>query len=242
MSGLIIVHLGVAFLLLLLGWSIRHKKAYWLISGFNNRSDAEQQQLIQNGYPQKTGSWLLLTGMGLLILLPLSFTSFPYAFEVQFGFLLIFILSGSIYLSKYELPAKRKRSYIIYSTLFVIIVGFVITLFLIGEKKSEFILKEASFEITGMSGDEWSYSDITEVNLLNEMPTVTSKLNGFGTERVAKGSFKVEGYNRSILFIHKDGSTQVLHIEVDGKNIFINGEDAEETKAWYKQLQSVTYK
>lgn len=51
MSVLMIVHLGITFLLLLLGWSIRHRKAYWLISGFNSRSDAEQRQLIQNGYP-----------------------------------------------------------------------------------------------------------------------------------------------------------------------------------------------
>jgi hypothetical protein len=238
MSGIIIIQLIIALLFFILGFAIRKKKAYSLISGFNNRSEDEKQQLIQNGYPQKTGLWLILIAIGMIILLPLSFTSFPFRFEIQFGFLLLSTLSGTIYLSKYELPKKRKRSYIISSTIFIITLGLIITLFTFGEQKSEFILKENSFEITGMYGDEWRYSDIKEIKLLQNMPEITWKQNGFGTDRMAKGRFKVTGYGSSLLFIKKEQVSPVLYLKVGNENIFINGETAEEVKDWYQQLRN----
>lgn len=230
------IQLFITLLFFIVGWAVRKKKAYWLLSGFSFRSKEEQKQLIQNGYPQKTGAWLLLTSIGNLILLPLSFTSFSYALEVQFGFILVFTLGGIVYLSKYEIPKKRKRSYIITSTLFIVIIGFITTLLVIGEQKNELILKEKSFEITGMYGDEWLYSDIKKIKLLKKMPTVTWKQNGFGTERMAKGHFEVEGYGSSLLFIKKEQSSQILYLEMKDEKIFINGESSGEVKNWYTQL------
>ena len=238
MSGIIIIQLIIALLFFILGFAIRKKKAYWLISGFNNRSEDEKQQLIQNGYPQKTGLWLILIAIGMIILLPLSFTPFPFRFEIQFGFLLLSTLGGMIYLSKYELPKKQKRSYIISSTIFIITLGLIITLFAFGEQKSEFILKENSFEITGMYGDQWNYSDIKKIELLKKMPDVTWRQNGFATDRMAKGHFKVTGYGNSLLFIKKDQSSPILYLKVKDENIFINGETAGEVKNWYQQLRN----
>ena len=55
MLGIIIIQIIIALLFFILGWAIRKKEAYWLISGFNNRSADEKQQLIDNAYPQKMG-------------------------------------------------------------------------------------------------------------------------------------------------------------------------------------------
>ncbi|MDF2855649.1 MAG: hypothetical protein K0Q87_1500, partial [Neobacillus sp.] len=113
MWGLIATQLIVAIVFLLLGWVIRKKKMYSLISGFNTRPEEEQEQLIKNGYPQKVANLLMLTAIGMIILLPLSFTNFIYATEVQFGFMIIFLFGGFVFLSRYEIAIKRKRSYII---------------------------------------------------------------------------------------------------------------------------------
>ena len=109
MSVIIIIQIIIALLFFILGWAIRKKKAYWLISGFNNRSEDEKQQLIDNAYPQRMGLWLILTAIGIIILLPLSFTALSFTFEIQFGFILLSSLVGMIYLSKYETLKKRKR-------------------------------------------------------------------------------------------------------------------------------------
>ena len=43
------------------------------------------------------------------------------------------------------------------------------------------IVKEDNVEITGMYGDIWKKEDFQKITLLEEMPKIISKENGFGT-------------------------------------------------------------
>ena len=141
----IVVQLFVIVLFFILGWAIRFKHQYMLISGFNNRSEEEQNILIENGYPQKTGNLLIMTAVGMLILFPLVFTSFPYIIEVQYGFMTVFLLGGFIYVSKYEIPVKRKRSYWFASIFTVLVIGFISVLFFLGYQLNELVVNGANF-------------------------------------------------------------------------------------------------
>jgi Domain of unknown function (DUF3784) len=232
---LIGIQLFIIVLFSVLGWAIRYKKVYELISGFTARSDEEKEELIRNGYPQKNGLLLLLTAAGMLVLLPLSFTSFTYTMEIQFGFMLIFLMGGMIYLSRYEVPRKRKRSYWISSILMAVVIAFIGGLTFIGYQKNELIVSRDSFKITGMYGDSWEKDKMETVELLDEMPEVTYKINGFGLSAKAKGVFKVKKYGRSLLFIRKE--SPYIHVKVDDQHVFINGASPEETRAWYEQLK-----
>ncbi|MEH7012425.1 DUF3784 domain-containing protein [Neobacillus niacini] len=235
MLGLLIVHISVILIFLILGWAIRKKEGYWLISGFASRPKEEQEELIRNGFPQKLGGLLIIAAIGVLILLPLMFTSFKYALEVQIGFMIIFLMGGIIYLTKYEVPKKRKRSYIISTSLFIAVVGGVVATSYFSYQGYELVTKEKSFEITGMYGDEWAYEDITSVELMEKLPEVTVRTNGVGLPTLSKGHFKVKNYGRSLLFIQK-GSSPYIYIELKDKKIFINDKDPEQTRLWFEQL------
>jgi hypothetical protein len=239
MWSLFVIEIFMILLFFLLGWGIKTKKAYWLISGFATRPEEEQQELIKNGFLQKTGKLLMTTAVGMFILLPLLFTPFKFTMEVQFGFMILFLLGGLIYLSKYEVPKKRKRSYVISSTLFVVVIGFVGVLSFLGYQNYELTTRKDSFEITGMYGDEWKYEDIKRLELMEEMPEVTWKQDGFGLSTMSKGRFKVEGYGSSLLFIQK-GSSPYLYIELKDKIIFINSKNPEQTRSWYEKLSETT--
>ena len=235
MWGLLGVQAAVILLFLILGWVIRKKEGYWLISGFTTRPKEEQEQLIDNGYPQKVGGLLILTAVGMMILLPLMFTSFKYAMEVQFGFMIVFLLGGIIYLTKYEIPKKRNRSYIISISLFILVIGGISVLSYFSYQGYELVTKKESFEITGMYGDEWAYEEIIKVDLMEKLPEVTVRTNGVGLPTLSKGHFKVTGYGSSLLFIQK-GSSPYIYIELKDKKIFINDKEPENTRLWYQQL------
>lgn len=235
MWGLLAVHSVLIILFLILGWAVRKREGFWLISGFTSRPKEEQEELIRNGYPQKIGSLLIITALGVLLLLPLMFTSFKYAMEVQFGFMIIFLMGGMIYLTKYEVLKKRKRSYIISISLFIVIIGGISALSYFSYQGYELVTKEESFEITGMYGDEWEYEAITSIALMEELPEITVRTNGVGLPTLSKGHFKVKGYGSSLLFIQK-GSSPYIYIELEDKKIFINDKDPKKTKSWYLQL------
>ncbi|MGD6992861.1 DUF3784 domain-containing protein [Sutcliffiella horikoshii] len=232
---LFFIQLMLVLIFLLIGWAIVKKEAYGLISSFRSRPKEEQEELIQNGYPQKTGKLLIATALILLILLPLLFTPFSYAMEVQIGVMFVLLFGGFIYLSKYEVPKKRKKSYIISTSIAVITFGVLFVVSYLGFQDAELTLKKDSLEISGVYGDEWRYADITQVELLEEMPEVLLRTNGYGMQSVSKGYFKVKDYGSSLLFIYK-GHSPYLLIQTNDDTIFINSKDAEKTKDWYYQL------
>ncbi|MGD6780376.1 DUF3784 domain-containing protein [Sutcliffiella horikoshii] len=232
---LFFIQLTVVLIFLLIGWAIVKKEAYGLISSFRSRPKEEQEELIQNGYPQKTGKLLIGTAIVLLIMLPLLFTSFPYAMEVQIGVMVVLLFGGFIYLSKYEVPKKRKKSYIISTSIAVVTFGFLFVVSYLGFQEAELTLRENSFEISGVYGDEWRFEDITQVDLVEEMPEVYLRTNGYGMQSISKGHFKVKDYGSSLLFIYK-GNSPYLLIKTNDDTIFINSKDAEKTKDWYYQL------
>jgi hypothetical protein len=237
MTTLVIIELSMIFLFLLLGWALSQREAYWLLSGFATRPKEEQEELIAKGFPQRAGKLMIATAVGMLLLLPLTWTSFAYTLEVQFGFMMVFLMGGFIYLSKYEVPKKRKRSYIISTSMFAVTIGFVGVLYYIGYQDYNLIAREESFEITGVYGDEWSYREVKKVELLDEMPEVTFKQDGFGMATVAKGRFKVKDYGSSLLFIRKEASP-CIYIETGKKKIFISGENPQQTMDWYEDIKT----
>jgi hypothetical protein len=229
------IQLFIIGIFLLLGWGIVWKKAYWLLSNFNGRTSDEKQQLIEIGYPQRAGKLFLATAGGILLLLPLTFTSFKFSMEIQFGFMLFFLLGGIVYLSKYEIPAKRKRSYLISSAIASGTIIFTGLLFYLGYQDFELSTRQDTFEISGVYGDEWHYSDIKKVELMTEMPKVTMRTNGFGMATIAKGKFKVQDYGSSLLFIHKNASPY-LYIQLKEEKIFINSKNPKQTNEWFEAL------
>lgn len=76
------------------------------------------------------------------------------------------------------------------------------------------------------------------MKLLDEMPDVTLKQNGFGLATMAKGQFKVKDYGNSPLFIHKD-SSPYLYIDLEEEKVFIKSKHPEQTKKWYALLEEI---
>ncbi|CAG9621737.1 DUF3784 domain-containing protein [Sutcliffiella rhizosphaerae] len=233
---LLSVQLFLIAIFILLGWAISKKKAYNLISNFATRPKEEQEELIKRGYTQKTGKLLITTGIVLLLLLPLLFFPISYALEINIMAMIVLLLGGFIYLSKYEIPKKRKKSYIISTSITLITVIFLSVVFFLGYQDFELKTHDTSFEITGVYGDEWTYEELTAITLLDSMPEVTFRTNGYGLQDISKGHFALKEYGSSLLFIHK-GISPYLLIQTEEDTILINSKNAEITEGWYNHLE-----
>lgn len=219
----------------LFAYIILKRRSYMFISGFATRSKEEQQQLIENGYPQGVGRMFLIIAAGLMILMPLGLTGFRYTFEVQMAFMMLVLFGGLIILSRREVPHKRKRSLLISVIMAVVVIGGVSALLMIGAKHPDFTFGKSAVEISGMYGEKIPYRDIHSVEMLDTMPPVVLKENGFGFADYAKGRFSVEGHGSSLLFVDMK-QAPILLIKTTGRPVFITGGSAEETESWYREL------
>lgn len=85
-------------------------------------------------------------------------------------------------------------------------------------------------------GIRFNKSDIKEVSLISSLPK-GMKTNGFGTNEIALGNYKFDGYGSSKSFVHKD-LDKIIVIKLSDKYVFLTGDTNEETDAYYKELKS----
>ncbi|GAA0342598.1 hypothetical protein GCM10008967_36290 [Bacillus carboniphilus] len=240
-SGAIAFYIVMGWTLLITGgltYLIVKQKNYDLISGFGNKTKEEQEQLIQNGYPQAIGKVLLHTWIILLISFILGIFQVPYGFGIGLAIYLIYLLVGMVYVQKYYLVDKRKKYGVLTSVFSLIVLLGVGGLAFAGFQDEKPEVKDGVFKIHGMYGVEWPIEDIDEVTLLDKLPEVKLKSNGFAAAGRLKGSFRLEEpYGKGKLFVHK-GYSPYLYIQKDDEYLILNRKNQDELYELMVEIQS----
>lgn len=232
MGWALIIHGGLTYLIV-------KKKEYSLISGFLNRPKEEQEYLIQNGYMEALGkifkvSFYLFAATFLLGLLPI-----PYGFEIGIALFLIVLLGGLIWMQKYEVPQKRKKMYWITSIIMAVTVALVGGLTIAGLVDNEVTVNHEAFKISGMYGVEWPIEEIKSVELLDTLPEVITKTNGYASSGQLKGHFLLEEpYGSGLLFVNLK-NPPYLYVATNKDFLILNKKNSEETKTIYESLLKV---
>lgn len=89
-------------------------------------------------------------------------------------------------------------------------------------------------------GTELKIKDIEKVEIIDKLK-VKLRTNGIGMDEYSVGNFNVEGYGKCKLYIYNDVKPYIL-IESDNEQIFINGEDKEDTLRYYDEIIAVINK
>ncbi|HEY4599949.1 MAG TPA: DUF3784 domain-containing protein [Cerasibacillus sp.] len=238
-TGTIIYIITMGWTLIIFGgltYLIVKKKDYFLISGFYKRSEEEKVYLQKSGYlnamaKAMTISFWIFTLTFIVGLLPI-----PYGFEIGIGIFLIVLLGGMIWIQRYEVPYRRKRATWTTAIISIVTLGFIIAIFVVGYIDNEIKVNQDIFEITGMYGLELDIDDIEHITLLDELPEVIMKTNGFATTNLLKGRFQlVEPYGTCTLFIQKR-TNPVLYIQTKDDYVMIARKDANETRVLHDLL------
>ncbi len=81
----------------------------------------------------------------------------------------------------------------------------------------------------------FSYADVEAVTLVGQRPPM-SKRNGFDSNRMFLGDFRVQGYGTCKVYLYLKNDS-AIRVDTSDGIIWFNGRDAEETQAFYERLE-----
>jgi hypothetical protein len=97
-------------------------------------------------------------------------------------------------------------------------------------------LTDDALEVSaGMYSNKIMYSAMSSATLENTIPRVGLKTNGFAASHTFRGSFNVDGWGNSRLYVNRDMPPFVV-IRSGGRFLAVNFKDAERTRALYSDL------
>ncbi|WP_085993938.1 DUF3784 domain-containing protein [Oceanobacillus senegalensis] len=233
--GIFILTAAVTFMYIA-AFLIFKRRKYIFISGMRNRTDEEIKKLEKSGYLKAAGKLYVVTAVLLTIGLLLTVLEIPYGFEIAVGITVLVFIIGYIYIQKYEMKERRKSAYIssvITAFITIGIIGYIISRAFLA---NELMVLEDDLEITGPYGTEINIESIQEIELLDKLPAINLRTNGYKVGERLMGHFQVEEYGAVTLYIH-GGNRPYLLIKHNDSYTLINSKKEEETIDWYEQLK-----
>ncbi|WP_216829783.1 DUF3784 domain-containing protein [Alkalihalobacterium elongatum] len=240
MIALIIIQLFMVLMFFLLGYLIVKKEVYFLLSGFSSKSEEEQKILIKNGYPQAAGRALINSGFILVGGLGLYLLKIPYMIELSWLVMIIYIFTHLLYIGKLDTTKSSKRNSIILILTIVFTFGILGVVTYIGIQPNHLSTSDTQLQISGFYGVDWPLDKITNVELVDTIPNVQVRTNGFAFANRLKGHFRLEELGKGRLLLYRN-HPPFIYIEKGEDYLFINSRDINETRLWYEEMMDLIY-
>lgn len=208
------------------------RKNYYLISGFNTSTPEEQREMIQAGYPRAVGKMTLHIAIILSLGFLLQLLHVPYAIEGSYVVMLIVLFVEFFWMTK----KLKKKSKLINKTVLLLSLMLVIVVFAIPFIPNKLEINEDSFEMTGLYGEIWAYSDIEDISLYDELPETTIRTNGISMFGKHLGNYRMEGWGAGKLFIRSNNAPFMI-VQTEDSFIIINAGQPNETEMYFQQLE-----
>ncbi len=239
-----LIFLACGILLLWLGYLVKYKQRYWLISGYNTMTQAQKQKVDVQRLGALVGN--LLFGMAFLFLL--SGSCFVLGWEQAGMALILLVLPITIFAvikaQRYDGNALnpdgtyKKRTILLIGsiTLFLVFVSIgMVMLFVQGEKKPVLELNQREFHISGLYGVRLPLTDITDVERSSDFPVMKRRVSGYAVGTIRKGRFLLASQETALVYLDYQ-DTCVLQISTTGKSYFVSMSDVD-CELWYTTLK-----
>lgn len=129
---------------------------------------------------------------------------------------------------------KSKRTWIGVGFILLCIVG----LNVYGCLDANISLNQNNLKVHGIYWAEIGYKKISQINLVQNLPEIETKTNGFAFMHYDKGHFELHGVGYAELWVDVD-TPPFLHIKTkDGKTFYLNYSNAEKTRKLYGELKT----
>ena len=210
-----------------------------LISGYNTMSAEKMKNIDMKAIASLYKKGMFISGVVMTIsssifsLLRLSeLLALSLIFPLLIGLLIISLLEQKYNQNKRSELSKKGVP------IFLGILSAAIAIGLFSSSsESKVIFSDDNIEFTGDYGIIIKESQIKEVKLLNEIPSIHRKINGFNFGDIMKGNFLLSKFGKCQLFIRLS-NPPYLYVELKyGGKILFNSRDSLYTKEVYEKLK-----
>lgn len=129
---------------------------------------------------------------------------------------------------------NKLKIWYISATLVAIVITAIVIMY--SSKETVISIKDKNLVIEDGYGETFQLSDISSVNLLDTIPTIRYRSNGYALGSTKKGYFKTVDGETIKLFVHSSNGPYIEMQKKDGSRVFINFDDPEQTKQIYTQI------
>lgn len=220
-----LVFIGISFI-------VTEKNAQYLLSGYNTMSKEEKANVDFPALVKFFKKFHLILGISMVVI-----CSIIYQFiDKDWSYLLlaIFPIVAYIFLisqtQKFDHNPKSKKKSIWGIILMLATLLFVGYLFFDGNLENKIIIENNELKITESYGETIPFSEIQSIHLVDEIPPITIKTNGFALSEVKKGYFKTETGEKVKLILNAMHSPYILITKKDGKKIYFSTKKGSNTE------------
>lgn len=133
---------------------------------------------------------------------------------------------------------NRKLSLYVFMQIIGIIVAIIVFVVIVKthSEETQVCIEGKELRIEGSYGESFSLDNLSQVNLLDTLPAIKSRTNGYSFSSVKKGYFKTKSGERIKLFIHSSDGPFLKIQRKEDMPIFINYNDSSKTQQVYKDI------
>lgn len=233
------VILGMGVLFLVLGFILTENNAKYLLAGYNTMSESERAKVDIRSYVAYFRRFHIFLGLSFLVF---GIAIYYLVNEDVAGlFLAVYPCLAYIYLiikGKYFTTTQSKGPSMAAVVVLVLAILFTVALFGYGYKENTLELHSDRIELKGCYGEILLLSDIESIELVDQLPRITFKTNGFALRKVKKGYFKTETGEKVKLILNDDSKPYILFITSKGKKIYYASK-SESNEVLFEKLKAV---
>jgi hypothetical protein len=230
------------FGLIMMGLGLLVKAYPDLISGYNTLTREQKQNVDIEGLSAFMRNGFLL--MGILIIAGYSlFNWLGFAVIANSVTPVVTLVGLTLMILKaqkfnHNTDKKTGKTYLILGITGVFVIG----LFMYGSMPSKTTFKDASIEFSGIYGFEMNFSEIEKVILVDSLPAIQMRTNGYSFGGVKKGFFRLDQLGKCQLMIQSKNPPYLIILKKNGDPVIINFKDPSETRRIYNKMKAYTDK
>lgn len=226
----------ICIIFIVLGVAISKYKCYWLISGYNMQSKEEKSKVDIEKIAKHMGRMCYLIAflifIGAIVSKYFQISILPFIIT-----LLIIVFGYLIYMQKFDHNKKSKSEIMVMVVIGFITFAIMIITFSFVNEPNNIIIKEDSIVIDGSYGITLKREDIKEIKLVDNIPEMGFKSNGYSDGgAIKKGDFKLKNGEKVKLYVQSNKGPYIK-ISTVNFDVYINYKDISLTNQSFNNLK-----